>query len=343
MNTLASIYIGFTMSSVSSKVVHKRIGEGLINDTGLVVSAQASTESTSSRVKRFSHDDAPLFARMNHMIHLFLELIQVAGGDLNISKCDCFTVFHLWKGDRATLLRTHHSQPTMTITHPSTREGNIITRKNPNDAHLALGWMMTTNGKSTAQFIVSKAKAKLFEGGICQSRLQRYDANTAYNLYYLVSISYILTSTRFSLSQCKTIQSPVICTTLNKMGIDRNVSSNIAFGPKHLGGMALRHLHTLQGIQRTQCLIGHLTNYDGVAKRMRIYIETTQLEVGTFEPFFFLLYSLHGLPIISRSWIHEIWSFNELYTGTITISNSWIPHTQRTSDKSIMSTSHFHI
>jgi hypothetical protein len=63
------------MSSVSSKVVHKRIGEGFIDDTGLVVSAQASTEITSSRVKRFSHDEAALFARMNRMIQFFLELL----------------------------------------------------------------------------------------------------------------------------------------------------------------------------------------------------------------------------------------------------------------------------
>jgi hypothetical protein len=166
MNTLASAYIGFIMSSVSSKVVHTRIGEGLIDDTGLIVSAQASTQITSSRVKRFSSDEAALFVRMNHMIQFFLELLQVAGGNLNISKCACFTVFHHWKGGCATLLCAHDSHPTMTITHPSTGEVKLITHKNPNEAHRALGWMMTTDGKSTDQFIVSKAKSKLFAGGI---------------------------------------------------------------------------------------------------------------------------------------------------------------------------------
>jgi hypothetical protein len=337
MNTIASAYIGFAMSSVSSKVVHKRIGEGLIDDTGLVVSAQASTEIISSHVKRLSNYEAALFARMNRMIQFFLELLQVAGGDLNISKCACFTIFHRWQGGHATLIRTQESHPTMTITHPSTGEVKIITRKNPNEAHRALGWMMTTDGKSTDQFIVSKSKSKLFAGGIFQSLMQQYDATTAYNLYYLTSIGYTLTATCFSLAQCKTIQSPIICATLNKMGINRNVSHNFVFGPKHLGSMALRHLHTLQGIRRTQYLSGHLTNNDGVAKRMRICIEATQLEVGNFEPFFFLLYSLHGPPLISRSWIHEIWYFNELYNDTITISNSWLPHPQRTSYKDIMS------
>jgi hypothetical protein len=325
------------MPSVSNKIVHKRIGDGLIDDTGLVVSAQASKDITSSRVKRFSHDEAVLFTRTNRMIQFFLKLLQVAGGDLNISKCACFTVFHRWQGGRATLLCTHHSHPTMTITHPSTGELKIITRKNPNEAHRALGWMMTTNGKSTAQFIISRAKVKLFAGGICQIQMQRYDATNVYNLYYLASIGYTLAANRLSLAQCKTIQSPVICATLKKMGINRDVSRNIVFGPKHLGGIALRHLHTLQGIRRTQYLIGHLTNDDGVAKLMCICIEATQLEGGTFEPFFCILHSLHRPSLISRSWIHEIWSFNELYNGTITISNSWLPHPQRTSDLASMS------
>jgi hypothetical protein len=137
-------------------------------------------------------------------------------------------------------------------------------------------------GRSSAQFIVSKAKAKLFARGIHQSKIQRYCAATAYNLYYLATIHYILDSTRFSLTQCKTVQSLVICATLNKMGINRNISRNIFFDPKKIGSMDIRHISTLQGIHRTQYLIGYLTNNEGVAKLMRICIEATQLEVGTF-------------------------------------------------------------
>jgi hypothetical protein len=111
---------------------------------------------------------------------------------------------------------------------------------------------------------------------IHQRRMQQYDDTTVYSLYYLTSIGYTLAATRFSLAQCNTIHSPVIWATLNKMGINRNVYRNIVFGPKYVGGMALRHLHTLKGIRRTQYLIGHLTNDDGVATLMRICIEATQ-------------------------------------------------------------------
>jgi hypothetical protein len=165
--------------------------------------------------------------------------------------------------------------------------------------------------------------------------MQRYYATIAYNLYYLESIGYTLSATRFLINKCKIMQIPVICSTLNKMGIDRNVYRHIVFGPKHTVVMALRHLHTLQGMSRIQYLIGHITNDDGVSKLMCICIEAIQLEV--------LLFSLHGYTLISRSWINEIWSCNELFFFTIMIANTWLPHPQRDSDQTIMSLAVNHV
>jgi hypothetical protein len=133
------------------------------------------------------------------------------------------------------------------------------------------------------------------------------------------------------------IHSTDICATLKKMGINRNISRNIVFGAKGMGAMALRHLHSQQGIRRIQYLIGHITNNDGVGKLMRICIEAIQLEVGTFEPFFFLPYSLHGPSLLFQSWIKEKWAFNDLFNGTIIFMNSRLPHPQQTSDAALMS------
>jgi hypothetical protein len=117
---------------------------------------------------------------MQNILQFFLELIQVAGGDLNIWNCASFTVFHRWNGGRASLLEIQDSHPLITITCLHTGEIKTINKKDPNQAHRALGWMMTTDGKSTAQFIVLKRKSKLFAGDILQSLMQRYDATTAY-------------------------------------------------------------------------------------------------------------------------------------------------------------------
>jgi hypothetical protein len=100
-------------------------------------------------------------------------------------------------------LKIQYSRPLMKISHPHSGELKTITKKDPTEAHRALGWMMMTDCKSTAQFLVLKHKAKLFAGAILQSPIQCYDATTAYNFYYLASISYTVAATHLSLEQYK--------------------------------------------------------------------------------------------------------------------------------------------
>jgi hypothetical protein len=130
------------------------------------------------------------------MIQFFLELLQVAGGYLNIFKCACFTVFHHWTVGWATFLCNHDSHPNLKISHKYSGDTKHIAHQNTNEAHHALGWMMKIDDKSTAQFIALKAKSKFFSGGIKHHRMERYDTTTAYNVCYLVIIGYTLAATR---------------------------------------------------------------------------------------------------------------------------------------------------
>jgi hypothetical protein len=139
MHTIVTYFIGIILVSVSGIIQHKGDGEGLIDDTGLVASAQSSTETTSSRNKRFTSDESTIFLKMQKIIQLFIELLQVAGGDLNIAECACFTVFRRWTGGKATLLKMQDSYPIMKITHPHSGEIKIITKKDPTEAHRAIG------------------------------------------------------------------------------------------------------------------------------------------------------------------------------------------------------------
>jgi hypothetical protein len=111
------------------------------------------------------------------------------------------------------------------------------------------------------------------------------------------------------------------------MGINCNVSRAIIFDPKHLGGMSLRHLHTLQGILRMQYFMGQIANNDGIGKLI-------QLEVGNFEPFLFLLHSVYGKYTLTSTWVHKIWSFLELFQGTTTLTKSLLPSPQQQNNQS---------
>jgi hypothetical protein len=232
MHTVSTYFIDIILVSISGLIHHTRVDECIIDDTGLAASAQSSIEITSTKNKYFSPYEILLFDNMQNMLQFFLELLQIAGGNLNISKCACFTVFQIWIGGCASRLKMQDYHLLVTITHPHKDEIKNIDKKDPNQSHRSLGWMMTTDGKYTAQFIVLKRKAKLFTGAILQSQMQRYGATNAYNCYYLDSVGYTLTATRISLDQCKTIQSPVLCTTLKKRPSAAMWSAQLCLAPR---------------------------------------------------------------------------------------------------------------
>jgi hypothetical protein len=124
--------------------------------------------------------------------------------------------------------------------------------------------------------------------------MRRQDASLAYNCYCIASIGYTIAATNMSFNQCDAIQSPVICATLNKMGIIRNVAQKIVFGPKTLGGLEMHDLYTIQGTTRLQYFLGHTMCNDRNGNLVRICMESTQLEVGLYEPLLFLSYKMAG-------------------------------------------------
>jgi hypothetical protein len=121
------------------------------------------------------------------------------------------------------------------------------------------------------------------------------------------------------------------------MGINRNVSRAIVFGPKSLGGLEMHHMYTLQGTKRLQCFLGNIVCNNGNGNFMKICMEHIQLEVGTYEPFLFLKHVYSRKAIMNQSWLTAIWSHLELYKGTITTTNPWLPRPTRVHDVALTS------
>jgi hypothetical protein len=73
----------------------------------------------------------------------------------------------------------------------------------------------------------------------------------------------------------------------------------MVFGPKSLGGLEMHHLYTIQGTNRLQYFMGHITCQDGNCNLMIICMDFNQLEVGTYDPFLFLNYTSAGTALLS--------------------------------------------
>jgi hypothetical protein len=64
MHMVVTYFIGIILVSVSGSVIHKRVGGGMLDDTGLVISAQSSIKITTSRNKSLTPDEAALFSEI---------------------------------------------------------------------------------------------------------------------------------------------------------------------------------------------------------------------------------------------------------------------------------------
>jgi hypothetical protein len=272
INALALSFIGILIISVSKQCQHERICEGFIDDTGLGTTHPYSTAITQSTIKALTIEERELHTKANGILRFFLDLLTVIGGDLHSGESACFLMFHRWAGGKATLRKIHDDHPSVSLTHPITGITNVVQRKDRDDPHRALGWMMTIDRKSTGPFNTLKKKAQHFASAIYGSRMRRQDASLAYNCYYIANIGYTLASTKIPVNQCDAIQSPVVCAILNKMGINRNVARNIVFGPKALGGLEMHDLYTIQGTKRLQYFLGHVMCNDGNGNLKRICV-----------------------------------------------------------------------
>jgi hypothetical protein len=76
---------------------------------------------------------------------------------------------------------------------------------------------------------------------------------------------------------------------------------------------------------------------DGNGNLMHICMESTQLEVGLFEPFLFLNYEVAGLHLLNKTWLMDIWEHLSRSNGTIATKKPWLPRPQIVHDTSLMS------
>jgi hypothetical protein len=143
---------------MSGTLCHERIGEGFIDDTGLGTKTPYCTAIIPSAKKELTNEEQTLHKKANYIIQFFLGLLHVILGDLNTSKSTSFIIFHSWSGGKSSLLRKHDSHPEITVVHPHTRVRTVVPRKENDEPHRALVWMMTLDGKS-----IDQIKHHLFE------------------------------------------------------------------------------------------------------------------------------------------------------------------------------------
>jgi hypothetical protein len=88
-----------------------------------------------------------LVAKMQDIIQLFLDVLQVTGGDLAPKKCAWYLSCHRCKNGKARLLQVKESHRGINITSRATGRISGVKRKSVEEGHRTLGFHMSGDGK----------------------------------------------------------------------------------------------------------------------------------------------------------------------------------------------------
>jgi hypothetical protein len=258
-----------------------RPGDSFVDDT------RTGTTNDDSKISPVSHvisdltsSEETLIAKMEEIIHFFLDLLQVTGGDLAPKKCVWYLISHRWKDGKPQLLQNHSCHRGIKIVSRSTNTESGVKWKAPTEGHCTLGFFMKGDGTCTAHKKVMKENASLFATDITRSSVWKGESGLAYNSFYLPSIGYGTPAKTLFQQECYDIQKPVANAILPKIGISRKAHRSVVFGTAQFGGLGMEHLAVYQGHNRLQYLMGHLRCNITTGKLMRSILDYTQLECG---------------------------------------------------------------
>jgi len=182
---------------------------------------------------------------------------------------------------------------------------------------------ISPSGSSKGAFQQLKGTVLDYCANIVASKLTRQEILTSFIQYLLPKIRYQPPLLLLSLSDCDKLMSPILTAILPKMHTNRNTSRAIVHGPEAFGGMALPHLHTIQGIDKLKLFLGHLRLKDRTAQLIHINLTCIELLTGTGDLFLNKEYSTYAW--VEAGWVTSLWDFTSKINLTFSYPLAWSP------------------
>jgi hypothetical protein len=114
--------------------------------------------------------------RMEDIIHFFLDLLQVTGGDLAPEKCVWYMIAHQWKKGVPTFLANKTTHRGITMKSKATGAISAVKRKDVSQGHRTLWFHLCGDRTSCAHKKVMHENAIKYGEAIMSSSLKRGNA-----------------------------------------------------------------------------------------------------------------------------------------------------------------------
>jgi hypothetical protein len=280
-----------------------------------------------------------LIEKLEHIAQTWEHLLFLSGGKLNLSKCSWFVIKWEWEKGRPVIRPITSSDRELQL-HQGLRLATktSIKRTDPADPQKMLGVLMNPMGDFSAQIRAMKKKADTFATRILSPRLTSTDIRTFHPSIYIPSMRYGLAALAIDEEELSQVQSSVIRSMLQKMGVQSTIPTAIRHGPPELGELGIYDLRTEAGLEAVKIFRDSIYSESENGNLLRLNMQYSQLEAGVGE----LLLGkpeVH-LPYLTPTWLLSLRQFLYCHNMTVTVTGAYSIPLQGASDQYIMQQCH---
>ena len=163
---------------------------------------------------------------------------------------------------------------------------------------------MNPMGGFSAQIRAMEKKADNFATRILSPRLTSTDIRTFHRSIYIPSMRYGLAALAIDEEELSSVQSSVIRSMLQKMGVQSTIPTAIRHDPIELGGMGIYDLRTEAGLEAVKFFRDSIYSESENGNLLRLNMQYSQLEAGVGD---LLLEKpdIH-LPYLTPTWLATV-------------------------------------
>jgi hypothetical protein len=218
---------------------------------------------------------------LSHTAQTWEKLLYSTGGALELSKCFNYLVH--WTYDKRgdpTIAPPDPSIPPIEITNSATGHTVQIKQLDCSEPHKTLGVVISPSKNQAAEHTRLAKKALEFSQQAAAATINPRQARRAYQGIYVGRMKYGLLASTLKPATYQSIQSPATRAILPKLGYNRNMPTEVVYGPTDLGHIGMQDLYVLQGTRKVITKMEHVRCQSKLGLMIQATIQWTQHSLG---------------------------------------------------------------
>ena len=309
LNTLERVCpLRMSFRSPDGVNVHSRLVDAFVDDTALGFTDDGS----------MSFEE--LVEQLEGMAQTWEKLLRYSGGSLNLSKCLWFVMYWDWRQGRPVL----REQPDDSIATVSLSQGQEktkieIRRQRLDSSTRILGVFQNPIGDFSHHVLTLKKKADAYAIHIQTPRPTANDNRVFARTTYEPAMRYSLSAIAIDEEELESIQTRILPSIVQKLGMSSKLPTAIRHGPPSMGGLGLMDIRTECGIEMVKYFRHQVYRQSEVGELLLIQLKALQLEAGIPQPL--LPFPNIELSYLTPTWLLSMRQFLSNHNISITITD----------------------